>query len=248
MSWIKNPGRRAGLFYLLLLGAPLRLIYIPAKLIVPGDAAATASNIASHETLFRLGMLADLFTGVAVIFVTLAFYDLFKDVDRRLAVLVVILGGVLPAALYFVNVPTDAAALTLARGGAGLLTARGANVLAAFAQPQREALMMFFLHLHNQGINVAQVFWGVWLLPLALLIYRSRFLPRFVAVWLALNGCAYVAMSLAVFMFPQYAGKVSNILFPALTGELVLMLWLLIRGTRPVGSRQEQTAGGSNSK
>src|SRR6267143_2014232 len=247
MSGIKNPGRRAGLFYLLLMGAPLRLIYIPTKLIVPGDAATTANNIASHETLFCLGMLADLFTGVAVIFVTLAFYDLFKDVDRRLAVLVVILGGVLPSALYFVNVPTDAAALTLARGGVGILTARGANVLGAFTQPQREALMMFFLHLHNQGINVAQIFWGIWLLPLALLIYRSRFLPRFVAVWLTLNGFAYVAMSIAVLIFPQYAAKVSNILFPVLTGELVCMLWLISRGAGPVGSRQEQTAA-ANSK
>jgi uncharacterized protein DUF4386 len=245
MSWIKNPGRRAGLYYLLLLGAPLRLIYIPAKLIVPGDAATTASNIASHETLFRLGMLADLFTGVAVIFVTLAFYDLFKDVDRRLAVLVVILGGILPSALYFINVPTDAAALTLARGGAGLLTARGANVLAAFTQQQREALMMFFLHLHNQGINAAQIFWGVWLLPLALLIYRSRFLPRFVAVWLTLNGVAYVAMSVAVLMLPKYAGRVSNILFPALTGELVLMLWLVIRGAKVKAVSSEQWAVGS---
>jgi hypothetical protein len=240
MSWIKNPGRRAGLLYLLLMGAPLRLIYIPAKLIVPGDAATTASNIVAHETLFRVGMLADLFTGVAVIFVTLAFYDLFKDVDRRLAVLVVLLGGVLPSALYFANITTDAAALTLARGGGGLLTARGANVLAAFTQQQREALMMFFLHLHNQGINAAQIFWGVWLLPLALLIYRSRYLPRFVAVWLTLNGCAYVAMSLAVLLLPRYAGRVSNILFPALTGELVLMLWLVIRGARTGGSRQEQ--------
>jgi hypothetical protein len=238
MSWIKNPGRRAGLYYLLLMVAPLRLIYIPAKLIVPGDAATTANNIATHETLFRLGMLADLFTGVAVIFVTLAFYDLFKDVDRRLALLVVILGGILPSALYFVNVPTDAAALALARGGGGLLSARGANILATFEKPQREALMMFFLHLHGQGVNAAQIFWGVWLLPLALLIYRSRFLPRFVAVWLALNGFAYVAMSIAAFMFPQYAGKVSNFLFPALTGELVLMLWLIIRGARTEGSRQ----------
>ena len=240
MSWIKNPGRRAGLYYLLLMAAPLRLIYIPAKLIVPGDAATTANNIATHETLFRLGMLADLFTGVAVIFVTLAFYDLFKEVDRKLAVLVVILGGVLPSALYFANVPTDAAALTLARGGGGLLSARGANILAAFEKPQREALMMFFLHVHNQGINAAQIFWGVWLLPLALLIYRSRFLPRFVAVWLALNGFAYVAMSLAVFLLPQYSGRVSNILFPALTGELVLMLWLIIRGAKTGGRRQEQ--------
>jgi membrane protein implicated in regulation of membrane protease activity len=92
-------------------------------------------------------------------------------------------------------------------------------------------------------INAAQIFWGIWLLPVALLIYRSRFLPRFVAVWLTLNGFAYVAMSIAVLMFPRYAGKVSSILFPALRGELVLMLWLIIRGAGPVGSRQEQEAG-----
>src|SRR5262245_36301815 len=116
MNTITNPGRRAGLLYLLLMTAPLRLIYIPAKLFVAGDAAATANNIATHETLFRLGILADLFTGVAVIFVTLAFYDLFRSVNRKLAMLVVILGGVLPAAMYFGNVWTDAAALTLARG------------------------------------------------------------------------------------------------------------------------------------
>jgi hypothetical protein len=230
MSWIKNPGRRAGFFYLLLMAAPLRLIYIPAKLIVPGDAPATANNIVTHETLFRLGMLTDLFTGAAVIFVTLAFYDLFKRVNRRLAVLIVLLGGVLPAAIYFANIFTDAAALTFARGGAGLLTARGANVLSVFDQPQRETLMMLFLHLHNQVNNAAQIFWGLWLLPVAILIWRSRLLPRFVGIWLALNGFAYVAMSLMDFLWPRYAGRVENILFPALTGELILMLWLMIRG------------------
>jgi uncharacterized protein DUF4386 len=230
MSLIKNPGRRAGLLYLLLMTAPLRLIYIPAKLFVAGDAAATAINIATHETLFRFGMLAELFTGVAVIFVTLAFYDLFRPVNRKLAVLVVILGGVLPAALYFANVWTDGAALTLARGRGGLLTAGGRNVLSAFDEPQRQALMMFFLHLHNQVINGAQFFWGLWLLPLALLIYRSRFLPRFIAVWLIANGVGYVALSLAVLLLPQYSVKLANIVFPALVGELVLMLWLIIRG------------------
>jgi hypothetical protein len=70
----------------------------------------------------------------------------------------------------------------------------------------------------------------VWLLPLALLIYRSRFLPRFVAVWLTANGVAYVTLSVAVLLLPQYSVKVANILFPALVGELVLMLWLIIRG------------------
>jgi len=242
MSLIKNPGRRPGLLYLLLMTAPLRLIYIPAKLFVAGDAAATANNIATHETLFRFGMLSELFTGAAVIFVTLAFYDLFKPVNRRLAMLVVILGGVLPAALYFANVWTDAAALTLARGRGGLLTASGRNVLSAFDEPQRQAVMMFFLHLHNQVINAAQIFWGLWLLPLALLIYRSRFLPRFIAAWLIVNGAAYVAMSLAGLLLPQYSARVENILFPALFGELVLMLWLIIRGVN-MEKWKERTSG-----
>ena len=116
MSLIKNPGRRVGLLYLLLLAATLRLIYIPAKLFVPGDAAATAYNIASHEMLFRLGILAELFNAVAGIFMALAFYELFKRVNWRLAALIILLGGVMPSAIYFANVGTDAAALTLARG------------------------------------------------------------------------------------------------------------------------------------
>jgi hypothetical protein len=230
MSLIKNPGRRVGLLYLLLLPSALRWIYIPAKLFVPGDAAATASNIASHEMLFRFGVLGELVNGVATIFMTLAFYELFKRVNWKLAALLILLGGVLPSAIYFANVGTDAAALTLSRGRGDLLTTRGANVLSAFDQPQREALMMFFLHLHGQVINAAQIFWGVWLLPLAILIWRSRFLPRFLSVWLILNGLAYVAMSLAGLLMPRYVARISDILFPALLAELVLMLWLIIRG------------------
>ncbi len=230
MSFIKNPGRRAGLLYLLLMTAPLRLIYIPAKLFVPGDAAATASNIVSHEMLFRFGMLTELFTGMANIFVALAFYEVFKSVNRKLAVLVVILGGVLASAMYFGNVWTDGAALTLARGRGYLLTAGGANVLSAFDDSQRQALMMLFLNLHNQVINAAQIFWGAWLLPLALLIYRSRFLPRFIAIWLLANGAGYITLSLVVLLVPQYGARVNSIVFPVLFGELVLMLWLIIRG------------------
>ena len=76
----------------------------------------TANNIAAHETLFRLGIVGDLFCGTIVIFVALALYRLFKGVDQNLAVLVVILGGVLPAAIDFFNVLNDAAALILVRG------------------------------------------------------------------------------------------------------------------------------------
>jgi hypothetical protein len=79
--------------YLLLLAAPLRLIYTPSKLFVHGNAAATANNITAHETLFRFGIVGDLFTGTMVIFVALALYRLFKAVDQNQAVLMVILGA-----------------------------------------------------------------------------------------------------------------------------------------------------------
>src|SRR5882672_3507363 len=98
MSSTNNPGRVAGFLYLLLLAAPVRLIYIPSKLFVHGNATATANNIAAHETLFRFGIAGDLFTGTMVSFVALAFYRLFKGVDHNQAVLMVILGGVLPSA------------------------------------------------------------------------------------------------------------------------------------------------------
>jgi hypothetical protein len=98
MTLPHNPGRVAGFWYLLLVMiGPLRLIYIPSKLFVPGNATATVNNIAAHELLFRLGIAGDLAGAVILIFLTLAFYRLFAGVDRNLAVLVVIFGGVMPA-------------------------------------------------------------------------------------------------------------------------------------------------------
>src|SRR2546429_74633 len=125
LCWTRNPGRVVGFWYLLLvLGGPLRLIYIPNKLFVHDNAAATASNIAAHEWLFRFGMLSDLLGAVVLIFLVLAFYRLFKGVDRQLAVLLVIVGGVMPALINFVNVVSDAGALMVARGGGGAWPAR----------------------------------------------------------------------------------------------------------------------------
>ena len=94
--------RLAGAFYLaLVLGAPLRLIYIPSTLFVTGNATATVANIARHETLFRFGIAADLFCGVILIFLTLALYRLFNGVDQDLAVLMVVVEGVVPPASTF---------------------------------------------------------------------------------------------------------------------------------------------------
>jgi hypothetical protein len=225
MTSTRNPGRVAGLWYLLLvLGGPLRLIYIPSKLFVHGNATATASNIAAHEWLFRFGIVSDLFGAVILIFLTLALYRLFKGVDQNLAVLVVIFGGVMPALLYFVGVVYDAAAL---------MVVRGADFLSVFDKPQRDALAMLFLRLGDHQYTAAESLWGLWLLPLGLLVYRSRFLPRFLGVWLVINGFAYVILSLTGVLLPQYHGKVFIISQPAFLGELALMLWLVIKGAKP---------------
>lgn len=225
MSSTRNPGRVAGLWYLLLVVlGPLRLIYIPAKLFVRGNAAATVGNIAAHEWLFRLGIVSDLACAVILIFLVLAFYRLFEGVDRRLAVLVVIFGGVMPALLLFVGVVSDAAALVVVRGG---------DFLSAFAEPQRDALAVLFLKLRDEQNTAAEVLWGVWLLPLALLVYKSRFLPRFLGAWLAVGGVAYVLLSLTGELLPQYQGTVFSYAQPAFFGEIAIMLWLVIKGARP---------------
>src|SRR6267143_1334727 len=225
MTSTRNPGRVAGFWYLLLvLAGPLRLIYIPSKLFVHGNAAATASNIAAHEWLFRFGIVADLAGAVVLIFLVLALYRLFEGVDRNLAIQVVIFGGVMPALIYFVGVVSDAGAL---------MVVRGADFLSVFDKPQQDALAMLFLKLRDHQNTAAEILWGVWLLPLAVLVYRSRFLPRFLGVWLALGGFAYLALSLSGVLWPQSQGKVFTISQPAFFGEIALMLWLVIKGAKP---------------
>lgn len=221
MRFTKNPGRFAGLLYVLtsIVGF-FAMGYVPSQLIVHGNAAATASNIAASETLFRFGIAAVLIGQTAFIFVALALYDLLKGVSRRHASLMVILIVVsIPIAL--VNELNSIAALVLVRGES------------VFEKPQRDALAMLFLNLHHHGFVVAEIFWGLWLFPLGLLVYRSRFLPRFLGLWLALAGIAWVILSLTGILLPQYQNKVNACCQPAFIGEIVFMLWLAIKGAQP---------------
>jgi hypothetical protein len=199
----------------------VRLLYVPKKLFVYGNAAATANNITEHESLFRFGMVSYLVCGVLWIFVTLALYRLLKGVNRALAVLMVILGSVVVVPIFFVNTINDAAALLLVRGG---------GYLSVFDKPQRDALARLFLDLHYQLDLANEIFWGLWLIPFGLLVYRSHFLPRILGVWLIIACFGYLALSLTGLLFPDYEDQVSNIAQPLLLAELAIMLWLLIMG------------------
>src|SRR3989442_4786409 len=130
----------------------------------------------------------------------------------------------MPALIYFVGVVTDFGAL---------MTVRGADFLSVFDNPQRDALAMLFLRLRDHQNTAAEILWGVWLLPLAVLVYRSRFMPRFLGVWLVICGIAYLILSLTGELLPQYQGKVFAYGQPAFFGELAFMLWLVIKGATP---------------
>jgi len=225
MNSTKNPGRRAGLLYVLvsIIGF-FAMGYVPGKLIVDGNAAATANNIVASETLYRLGIAGSLIGQAGFIFVSLALYELLKGVNRRHATLMVI--------LIVVSIPI--AFLNEVNSIAALLLVRGADFLSIVEKPQRDALAMLFLNLHNRGFTVAEIFWGLWLFPLGALVYRSRFLPRFLGVWLGIAGFAWVMVSLTGILLPQYLSKVYTYSQPAVLGEVALMLWLIIRGAKPL--------------
>jgi hypothetical protein len=224
MPSIVNQGRFAGLLYILtsIVGF-FAMGYVPNKLIVHANPVATVNNIAAHEMLFRFGIAAQLIGQAAFIFVALALYKLLEGVNRRHASLMVILIVVsIPIAL--VNELNSLAALALVRGD---------DFLSIVDKPQRDAFAMLFINIHGRGLVVAELFWGLWLFPLALLVYRSRFLPRFLGVWLALAGAAWVTLSLVSILLPQYQNKVYTYTQPAVLGEIAFMLWLFIRGAKP---------------
>src|SRR5450830_944481 len=223
MNATKKRARIAGAIYLsMAVTAPFSLIYVPRTLIVRGNATATATNILAHETLFRLGIVAELITFVMFIFVALALYRLLSGVNETHASLMVAL-VLVSAAVGFVNVLNSIAALTLFRG---------ADFLAVLEHPQRDALAMLFLGLHRQGIGVNDIFSGLWLFPFGVLVMRSGFLPRILGVWLIVNCFAYLAPSFTALLLPQYQGMVSRIAFPVLFGEMAIALWLLIKGAK----------------
>jgi hypothetical protein len=151
----------------------------------------------------------------------LAFYHLFKRVSQKHAMAMMIL-MLISVPISYLNVLNDLAALTLARGPAFLS--------AVFDKAQLDALVLFFLRLHNQGIILAQIFWGLWLFPFGLAVIRSGFIPRFVGIATMIAGSGYVIASSISLFLPAFAqwGQLAMILG---IGELAFF-WLLIWGAK----------------
>ena len=219
---LKKTARVAGLLYLIwTIGGIYGLIYIPLKIMVKGDAVATANNILANEFLFRTSIINDLIGSVIGVFLVLTLYRLLKQVNERQAKLMVVLVLVqIPVA--FITETFNIAALMILKS----------EVLKTFELSQRQDFAMLFIKLSDYGVLALETFWGLWLFPFGMLVYKSQFIPRFLGVWLIINGCAYLIMSFTGVQLPQYSSMVSTVTFPALFGEMAIMLWLLIMGAK----------------
>jgi hypothetical protein len=208
--------RVAGFLYLIAnLFAPFTLLYLPSRFIVSGDAAGTASNIMASESLFRFGIVLNLFTFIGQIFLVLALYQLLNVVNKNMASLMVIF-SLLAVPIAILNELTQLAVIQFLNN---------ADYLKVFPNEQLQALAYLFLRLHGQGLNIAQIFWALWLFPMGYLVFKSGFLPRVLGILLMIACFGYVIQSFAAFL-----GYNVSLIFFTGWGELLLLLWLLIKG------------------
>ena len=223
MNETKKQARIAGLLYLSAsIFAPFALIYVPSKLVVLGDATATADHVRASETLLRLGIGSDLIGNIIFIFVVLALYRLFRPVSEGYAV------GM--ATLLLISMPLSFFGVVNELGA--LVAVNGGKFQSGLDQHQLDTLAYLFFRLRNQAIIVAQIFWGLWLFPFGVLVIRSGFIPRFIGYLLFIAGCGYVADSFTAILLPAYRDVVGQVAGIFEFAELSIILWLLIWGAK----------------
>ncbi len=222
MNSSKKTARIAGLWYLLVAVFPVfSVLVVESRLYVPGDAAATVNNILASPGLFRLGFVSSLLGQICFLFLAHAFYKLFKSVDHDLARLIVI----------FIVASVSATCLNMLNQFAPILLASGAGYLSAFAPAQLHALAMMFLDMHKYGNSITLIFYGLWLFPLGLLVFKSGFMPKALGVLLMVGSFGDPIEFFRVFLFPHV--KLS--IYPpwlavAVIAQVSFILWLLIKG------------------
>ena len=223
MNSTKKTARFAGFLYLLLaLTGAFSILYVPSTLVVFGDAAATAEKIASSQVLFRAGILTGVVSHVIFVLLVVVLYRLLREVSQTQAMLMVTL-VVIGVATGFVN--------TINQLGA-LIALSGADFLSTFEEPELDALAYLFIRLHSHGIQIIQIFWGLWLFPFGLLVYRSRFIPKILGILLIVAGVGYLLGTITFLILPQYQSAFSTPIMILEMGELPIILWLLIVGIK----------------
>lgn len=219
----KKLAKVSGALYLLvIIFGMFAELYVNLRLIVPGDAAATAGNIKASEMLFRAGFMSGLFHHTCFLLLVLVLYRLLKPIHKTLATLMALLGFV-PVPIMMLNMLNQFAALLLLSGE---------EYLTVFTTDQLQALAILFLNLHSHGYFIAGMFSGSFLLPLGYLVYKSGYFPKFLGILLIIGGFGYLAELSIVFIFPSYEIISFVGLAAAVIAEFSFTFWLLLKGVR----------------
>jgi hypothetical protein len=219
--------RIAGAVYLLEMLTGGFALFVAVKLFVSGDAAATATNILAHDSLFRLGAAANLLQFACYTAVTGLFYGLFKPVNRNLSLL----------AAFFSLVGCTIGAVSCFFEFVPLIVLGGAHYLSVFNLEQLQALALLFLKLYGQFFNGSFVFFGFYCLLIGYLIFRSIFLPRILGVGMAITGLGWLT-----FLWPPLTAYLSPYILIVGIGEVSLTLWLLVAGVNAERWKQQARA------
>jgi Domain of unknown function (DUF4386) len=214
--------RIGGVMYLIIIVTGLfGEMFVRDKLVVSGDATATATNIMASQVLWRAGVAGDLIMHVCDVPLMLIFYVLLRPVNKTLALLAVLFNLVQTAALV-------AYKLTLL---VALFLLGSADYLKAFEPRQLHALMYLFIKADGYGFGIGLIFFGFACLVYGYLIRRSGYLPKTLGVLMQIAGVCYLTNSFALLLAPTVADAIfPAILVPAFVGELSLCLWLLVKG------------------
>ena len=215
---IMTTARTAGFLYLLQI--PLGvfgILYIPKALVVLGDAAATANNILAHEFLFRLSMVSAILAALVTVVTALFLYKVLKPVHKNYARLMVICTLVV-APISMLNELNHVAVLLLLNSP---------EIITIFTTSQLHTLMSIFLEVQEYGIQIVGIFFGLWLLPMGYLVYKSGYIPKIIGVFLMITCLGYLIDFVTFFLFPNFGVIISEY---AWLGEVMMVSWLLIKG------------------
>jgi len=233
MTSRNKTARTAGLLYLILIICGIiSLMYIPSQLIVRGNASQTFENITNSELLFRLGIVSGIITFLIYILLPLALYQLLHEVHKVHANLMVIF-ALLSVPIFFVNILNKFSVLTLINK---------AEYAKKMGETELQTQVMLFLDNYNNGIEISQIFWGLWLFPFGYLVYKSGFLPKLLGILLMAGCFGYLITFFGGFLYEDYYSTLfSDIVgLPASIGEIGICLWLLIMGTNTLNFRKKR--------
>lgn len=224
MTSPKALARIAGVLYLLVaIFSGYAFAYVLGKVYVAGDAATTAANVAANPTLVRTGVVADLVQATLWIFLAMTLYLLLQHAHQSAARAMVTLVAV-GAAIVCLNDVFQFESVRVATGG---------SYAAGFGAAGSSALVLLLLDIHHYGFLAAQIFFGLWLVPLGYLAYKSAMFPKALGLALIVGGVCYLVGMLAVFLVPDYGEKINVfVTIPSAVAEISIVLYLLVIGVK----------------